>query len=337
MNKDHRHEYTEQCSTLDRLLGIGKRNKILPVCDHYAATESAIVKSLALQSSMGPVFDISLDLEDGGGHGSESQNRELVRDALNSAENGYDRVGVRIHGLDTEHWQDDIDAIVGPAGKSPAYITIPKVTSDRTIEVVDSYIHDRAKANGSIKTVPLHVMVENMCGLMKVEKFASHPSVECISFGMLDFVSSFGGAIPETAMRSPGQFNHPLLREAKVRISLACHAHGIVPSHSLTLDFGNSEAVSQDAKLAREEFGYLRMWSIHPTQIEPILQAFRYENQELSEAVDILLQAKRKNWVPIKFQDSMHDLATYRMLWTKIRIALMQGSKLPDQVEKLLV
>jgi citrate lyase subunit beta/citryl-CoA lyase len=153
---------------------------------------------------------------------------------------------------------------------------------------------------------------------------------------MLDFVGSLGAAIPESVMRSPGQFQHPLLREVKIRLSLACHAYDVVPSHNLTLDFGQGATVFQDAKTAREEFGYLRMWSIHPNQIEPILRAFRDDDQTLSEAVEILLLAKENGWGPIRIQDSMHDLATYRMLWAKIRIALLQGNKLPKQANQLL-
>ena len=36
----------------------------LPVCDHYAGSEALLVKSLALQARLGPVFDITADCED---------------------------------------------------------------------------------------------------------------------------------------------------------------------------------------------------------------------------------------------------------------------------------
>ncbi len=37
----------------------------LPVCDHYCGVELRMRKSLALQAELGPVFDITLDCEDG--------------------------------------------------------------------------------------------------------------------------------------------------------------------------------------------------------------------------------------------------------------------------------
>ena len=43
----------------------------LPVCDHYAGVEVRMRKSLELQAEMGPVFDITLDGEDGAPVGGE--------------------------------------------------------------------------------------------------------------------------------------------------------------------------------------------------------------------------------------------------------------------------
>jgi citrate lyase subunit beta/citryl-CoA lyase len=44
----------------------------LPVCDHYAGVEARMRKSLALQAEMGPVFDVTLDCEDGAPVGGEA-------------------------------------------------------------------------------------------------------------------------------------------------------------------------------------------------------------------------------------------------------------------------
>ena len=43
----------------------GERAVELPVCDHYCGTEERMLKSLALQARLGPVFDVTLDCEDG--------------------------------------------------------------------------------------------------------------------------------------------------------------------------------------------------------------------------------------------------------------------------------
>ncbi|MDR5647801.1 CoA ester lyase, partial [Burkholderia cenocepacia] len=70
---------------------------ILPCCDHYAGSEKLMRKSLALQAELGPVFDLTLDCEDGAAVGQEAAHAALVADLLGSAENRFGRVGVRIH------------------------------------------------------------------------------------------------------------------------------------------------------------------------------------------------------------------------------------------------
>ena len=61
---------------------------------------------------------------------------------------------------------------------------------------------------------------------------AALPQVECLSFGIMDFVSSHYGAIPANAMRTPNQFVHPLVVRAKLEIASACHAHAPIAAPS---------------------------------------------------------------------------------------------------------
>jgi citrate lyase subunit beta/citryl-CoA lyase len=93
-------------------------------------------------------------------------------------------------------------------------------------------------------------------------------------------------------MRSPGQFDHPLVRRAKLEIAAACHAHGKVPSHNVTTEVRDMSVVASDAQRARNEFGYTRMWSIHPAQIPAIVSAFAPRDDEIVTAAEILLGAQ---------------------------------------------
>ena len=89
----------------------------------------------------------------------------------------------------------------------------------------------------------------------------------------MDFVSAHGGAIPDSAMGVQGQFTHPLVVRAKLEIASACHAHGKVPSHCVVTEFSDASALQAAAQRVALELGYTRMWSIHPAQIRPILEA----------------------------------------------------------------
>ena len=57
----------------------------LPVCDHYCGVEARMRKSLALQAELGPVFDITLDCEDGAPIGAEAEHVRMCAELAISA------------------------------------------------------------------------------------------------------------------------------------------------------------------------------------------------------------------------------------------------------------
>jgi citrate lyase subunit beta/citryl-CoA lyase len=182
----------------------------------------------------------------------------------------------------------------------------------------------------------VHVLIETHGALRGVFAIAALPQVECLSFGIMDFVSSHYGAIPASAMRTPGQFVHPLVVRAKLEIAAACHAYGKVPSHNVTTDIKDSAVVATDAQRAAAEFGYTRMWSIHPSQIKPVLKAFTPRLSEANEAAAILHEAQKAHWGPISQHGRLHDRASYRYYWTVLRRARLAGLALPEAAAALL-
>ena len=81
----------------------------LPVCDHYAGSEALLVKSLALQARLGPVFDITADCEGGAPPGREAAHAAMVGALIASPANHFGRVGVRIHDPSQRHWHSKED------------------------------------------------------------------------------------------------------------------------------------------------------------------------------------------------------------------------------------
>jgi citrate lyase subunit beta/citryl-CoA lyase len=132
-------------------------------------------------------------------------------------------------------------------------------------------------------------------------------------------------------MRSPGQFEHPLIVRAKTEIVAAALAHGVVPSHNVSLDLKNAYNVFRDAWRARNDFGFLRMWSIHPSQIQPIVDAMKPDLREVKEASAILLAAQHAKWGPIQYQGELHDRATYRYFWELLQKAKVTGVTIPEE------
>jgi citrate lyase subunit beta/citryl-CoA lyase len=151
----------------------------------------------------------------------------------------------------------------------------------------------------------------------------------------MDFVSAHYGAIPGSAMRSPGQFTHPLVMRAKLEIAAAAHAHGKVPSHNVTTEIKDTGVVAHDATRAGAEFGYTRMWSIHPDQIKPILKSLMPRSSEINEAASILSDAKKVKWGPIQHNGKLHDRASYRYYWMVLQRAKLGGLHIPEAAADL--
>ncbi|MGJ7914117.1 HpcH/HpaI aldolase/citrate lyase family protein [Massilia sp. LXY-6] len=302
---------------------------LLPACDHYAGSEKLMRKSMALQQELGPVFDITFDCEDGAAAGNEAAHARLVASLLNDEGNRFGRIGARLHDVGSSHFEQDVELIVGAAAPRLAYVVCPKPNGIADVLRAQRIVNAAAEKAGR-PDLPLHVLIETHGALHDAYAIAALPQVECLSFGIMDFVSAHHGAIPASAMRTPGQFTHPLVVRAKLEMVAACHAHDKVPSHNVTTDIKDSAVVANDATRAAGEFGFTRMWSIHPDQIKPIVKAFTPRASEVNEATNILLEAMAADWGPIAQHGRLHDRASYRYYWAVLQRAKLAGLALPD-------
>ncbi|HWJ95217.1 MAG TPA: aldolase/citrate lyase family protein [Telluria sp.] len=308
----------------------GKRQPLLlPACDHYCGSEKLMRKSMALQQELGPLFDITFDCEDGAAAGQEAQHAQLVAQLLNDEGNRFNRIGARLHDLHSPHFEQDVASIVGAAAAKLAYVVLPKPNGLADVQQALEIINRHAVAVGR-NDLPVHVLIETHGALHDAYAIAALPQVECLSFGIMDFVSSHYGAVPASAMRTPGQFTHPLVVRAKLEMVAACHAHGKVASHNVTTEIKDSAVVANDAQRAAGEFGFTRMWSIHPDQIKPIIKAFTPRVSEVNEATNILQEAIAAGWGPIAQHGRLHDRASYRYYWTVLQRAKLAGLALPE-------
>ena len=318
----------------DALFAGEKPFPVVAACEHFAGSEKLIGKALELQSKMGRVFDITCDCEDGAEAGRERQHAEMIVDMLMSGKNAFGMAGARIHDYTHPHWKKDVDILVGGAGTRLAYLTLPKSTSAAQVREMIDYVHAASSKAKPKREIPVHVLVETHGALHEAWEIAALPGVQVLDFGLMDFVSGHHGAIASANMRSPGQFEHPLIVRAKTAIVAAALAHGVVPAHNVSLDLRNPYNVFRDAWRARTEFGFLRMWSIHPTQIQPIVDAMKPDLREVADAGAILVAAQRSNWGPIQYHGELHDRATYRYFWEILQKAKVTGVAVPEDASR---
>ena len=225
-------------------------------------------KSLELQAELGPVFDVTLDGEDGAPAGGEVEHAQLIAELVQSPANRFDRVGARIVPRGHAAFEAMLEVLLRDAGSRLAYLMIPKPRDGADFEAAVHAVDLASRAAGLAREVPLHALVETHGALRDVELLAAHPRLESLSFGLMDFVSAHRGAIPQSAMGAEGQFAHPLVVRAKLAIAAACHGHSKTPSHCVVTEFKDTRpaATRRRARLPRVR---LHAHVEHPSRPDP--------------------------------------------------------------------
>ena len=316
----------------DALFGGERPFPVIPSCEHFAGSEKLIGKAFGLQEKLGPIFDITMDCEDGAPAGREREHAEMVVAMQKSDANQHKMAGIRIHDYTHPAWKQDVDIVVPGAGDVAAYITLPKPTAASQVAEMIGYIQEVAKGAGITREIPIHVLIETHGALRECEMIAALPWLQVLDFGLMDFISGHHGAVPASAMRSPGQFDHKLVARAKANVVAAALANGVIPAHNVTLDLKNVYQTYDDARRANQEFGFLRMWSIYPAQVKPIVDAMAPDFSEVTTGCEILLAAQKASWGPIQHAGELHDRATYRYYWELIQRAHLSGQSLANDV-----
>ncbi len=305
---------------------------ILPAVDHYAGSEKLMRKAMALQAEKGPIFDITCDCEDGAKAGAEVEHATMAAELIMSSANAHGRVGARIHDITHPSWEEDLEILVRIAGQRLPFLTLPKPRAAADVAIQIAALRASEARHGIQTPIPVHVLIETHGALREIWEIAAQAGVESLDFGLMDFVSAHHGAIPGAAMKSPGQFDHPLVARAKCEISAAALANGVVPSHNFTTELTDLDYIRRDAEQARRRFGYLRMWSIHPNQIDPIIEAMRPDFSEVEDAIAIVCGAQDAHWGPIQHAGKLHDRASYRYYWELLKRARATGMTIPAEI-----
>jgi citrate lyase subunit beta/citryl-CoA lyase len=80
------------------------------------------------------------------------------------------------------------------------------------------------------------------------------------------------------------------------------------------------------------------MWSIHPSQIEPILEEMSTDFGELELACEVLLGAIKNDLAPLSLGGQLHDRASFRYFYHRVAVALASGASLPNgELEAILL
>jgi citrate lyase subunit beta/citryl-CoA lyase len=229
-----------------------------------------------------PPDEVVVDLEDG----VAAADKLAARANVPTARAGR-TLAVRINGVATQWWEDDLDAAA-----HADVIVVPKVESVDDVRRVAERIRDG---------VGLEVQIETARGLVEVERIAAFgPPLEALVFGPGDFAASLG--VPVLTIGAGAS------AYAMARIAVAARAYGLQ-----TID-GPYAVLDDETELRRLSsvalaLGYDGKWVVHPSQIEPVNEVFTPSDAELERARGILAAADGASRV----SGEMVDAATKRL------------------------
>jgi citrate lyase subunit beta/citryl-CoA lyase len=220
-----------------------------------------------------PADCLILDLEDAVAPDAKAQARDAIVKAL---ENGFgDReVMVRINGLDTRWWVDDLNTVLGGPRK-PDAILVPKISDPNQLE-------DLAARFVDLYTDP-HVrvwaMMETPLAMLNAQKIAG--AALDTETRLSGFVMGTNDLAKDTRARLvPGRA--PMLPWLMTCVA-AARAYGLSILDGVYNDLGNAEGFVEECKQARD-LGFDGKTLIHPRQIDPCNEAFSPSADEVAIA-----------------------------------------------------
>ncbi len=219
-----------------------------------------------------PADGLILDLEDAVAPEAKAPARDAVVKALNKGGFGDREVMVRINGLDTRWWVEDIDAA---ANAHPDAVLVPKVSTPKQLQDLAARLVDM----GTDPHVRVWAMMETPLAMLNVRDIAA--SALDSETRLAGFVMGTNDLAKDTRARLvPGRA--PMLPWLMSCVA-AARAYGLDILDGVYNDLGNAEGFAEECRQARD-LGFDGKTLIHPRQIEPCNEAFSPSPEEVALA-----------------------------------------------------
>ena len=198
--------------------------------------------------------------------------REKVAAAVRSGEYGRRELTIRINGLDTEWWRDDLESA---AAAGPSAVVVPKINSADDVAKVESVLAGVAGADD----VAIWAMLETPAAMERaVEIATSSERLTVLVMGTNDLAKELrAGLVPGRA---------PLLWGLGRCLNAARYA-GKVILDGVYNDVKNPDGFAAECAQGAE-MGFDGKTLIHPTQVEPCNDAFAPSEAEVEHSRKVI-------------------------------------------------
>jgi citrate lyase subunit beta/citryl-CoA lyase len=229
------------------------------------ANQRALAKATAI-----PADALILDLEDAVAPDAKIAARERVCVAVGSGDYGRRELAIRVNGLDTEWFADDIRAA---AEAGPDAVVVPKISSAADVHRVEQAL-DAAPEHTMI-----WAMVETPAAMFAVREIAAASDrLTALVMGTNDLAKELH------AEHVPGRA--PLLTGLGLAL-LGARAEGKVILDGVYNDVQDSAGFEAECRQGRE-LGFDGKTLIHPSQVEPCNRVFAPTAGQIEESRAVL-------------------------------------------------
>ncbi len=223
-----------------------------------------------------PADGVILDLEDAVAPDAKEAARAQVLDALKAGGFGAREVFVRVNGIGTQWFADDLAAL---AHTAPDAILVPKVQAPDQLEGVGTRLLDMH----ADRRTRIWAMIETPLALFNIAALAAEARDS--ESRLAGFVLGTNDLAKETRARIvPGRA--PMVPWLMTCIA-AAHAYGIDVLDGVYNDIGNAAGFAAECAQARD-MGFDGKTLIHPSQIEPCNAVFSPAPDEVAEARKVI-------------------------------------------------
>ena len=223
-----------------------------------------------------PADAVILDLEDSVAPEAKAAARQQVMEAVAAGSFGPREVIVRINGLDTQWWLDDLNAV---AKAKPDAVLVPKVSSPNHLEDVAERLVD-ISADQKIR---VWAMMETPLAMLNARDIATAASD--VETRLAAFVMGTNDLAKDTRAKiMPGR---AAMLPWLMNCVAAARAFGLDILDGVYNDLSNAEGFARECSEARD-MGFDGKTLIHPNQIGPCNAAFSPTTEEIAQANKII-------------------------------------------------
>lgn len=222
-----------------------------------------------------------LDVEDSVSPARKPVARTMIAEYLGSAARDGAPLWVRINGLHTPYWRDDVEAAMAGAADG---IVLPKPRSPADVFSV-AELMDRLEAPERGEPAQILALAgETARGLMSLHEYRPGlPRLTALSWGSEDLGTDVGAL---RRRREDGSLL-PLYEIARALTLAAATVAEVDAIEAVYADFRNLDGFRRFTEEALE-MGYVGGAAIHPAQVEILNEVFTPSDEQLAEAREIV-------------------------------------------------